>query len=465
MTFTIDNVGPIKKLCIDLGRLTVVCGANNNGKTYLSYILYSLLDTIQRNIEIPVRRAHIKTLMESGEAQIDLLDYAKVYVDVIKKRLPYFVKTLPRFMAMHPDKFRETKVDVSLSEKEVRNNLIRGCESRIGDAHGDLEISKTARIQFHFEKGSTKFRLMLINKLGKFPSVELVERTLSYLISQLTNLCAETTFFPDVFIVTCERTGVALFTKELLDVRERESSYIDKVKPEKFGSVGYQLPIEKEILFVRNLKTIAQGKSYIARQHPEILQAFLEMSGGRYEIEDETNSVRYLLAGKRVGLSLAESSSTVRSLSELFFYLKHCAREGQMLMIDEPELNLHPENQRRIARIIGMLVNAGIRVFITTHSDYIVRELNAMVRAKMIPMGKSGRGSTPFGLQRSCLLDRKDVQMFVLRNGGIRPMKYNDCARGFSVSSFDETIKDYNALYGKVLKCELQANGEPHDSE
>ena len=48
-------------------------------------------------------------------------------------------------------------------------------------------------------------------------------------------------------------------------------------------------------------------------------------------------------------------------------------------MVDEPELNLHPENQRRIAQLFARLVNLGIRVFVTTHSDYIVKELNTLI--------------------------------------------------------------------------------------
>jgi predicted ATP-dependent endonuclease of OLD family len=48
-------------------------------------------------------------------------------------------------------------------------------------------------------------------------------------------------------------------------------------------------------------------------------------------------------------------------------------------MIDEPELNLHPENQRRIARLFSRMANIGIKVFLTTHSDYIIKELNTLI--------------------------------------------------------------------------------------
>ena len=61
------------------------------------------------------------------------------------------------------------------------------------------------------------------------------------------------------------------------------------------------------------------------------------------------------------------------------FYLENQAQPGDLLMIDEPELNIHPKNQRKIARLLASLVNAGLRIVISTHSDYIVRELNNLL--------------------------------------------------------------------------------------
>ncbi|MGA9380806.1 MAG: AAA family ATPase, partial [Phormidium sp.] len=87
----------------------------------------------------------------------------------------------------------------------------------------------------------------------------------------------------------------------------------------------------------------------------------------------------YVPKGKRVKLSMDQSSSAVRSLLDIGFYLKHKAEPGDLLMVDEPELNLHPENQRRIARLFARLINLGIKVFITTHSDYIIKELNTLI--------------------------------------------------------------------------------------
>ncbi|OKZ80092.1 MAG: hypothetical protein BHW07_03835 [Clostridium sp. CAG_433_25_7] len=50
-----------------------------------------------------------------------------------------------------------------------------------------------------------------------------------------------------------------------------------------------------------------------------------------------------------------------------------------LALLDEPEMNLHPENQRKIARVLAMLANYGIKIVITTHSDFITRELSLLV--------------------------------------------------------------------------------------
>jgi ABC-type multidrug transport system ATPase subunit len=76
---------------------------------------------------------------------------------------------------------------------------------------------------------------------------------------------------------------------------------------------------------------------------------------------------------------MGESASSVRSLLDVGFYIRHLAKPGDILMIDEPELNLHPANQRLMARLLARLVNAGVRVFITTHSDYILKEFNTLI--------------------------------------------------------------------------------------
>ena len=75
-------------------------------------------------------------------------------------------------------------------------------------------------------------------------------------------------------------------------------------------------------------------------------------------------------------LPITIASSSIKSLYHLDLYINNLAKKNDILLIDEPELNLHPDNQRKMAKVIARLVNAGVKVLLTTHSDYLVRELN-----------------------------------------------------------------------------------------
>ena len=81
-------------------------------------------------------------------------------------------------------------------------------------------------------------------------------------------------------------------------------------------------------------------------------------------------------------------------------------------MVDEPELSLHPKNQRRIARLFARLANLGVKVFITTHSDYIVKELNTLIMLNHdTPHLK--RVAEENGYQKSELINVDQVKVYV----------------------------------------------------
>jgi predicted ATPase len=145
-------------------------------------------------------------------------------------------------------------------------------------------------------------------------------------------------------------------------------------------------------------------------------------------------------------LTMNESSSAVRSLLDIGFYIRHSVKAGDLLMIDEPELNLHPGNQRRIARLFARLVNAGVKVFITTHSDYIIKELNILIllHAKKKRFAKL---KDKYKYIESELLDHKSVKVY---EAGKSKQKLEGAKRSSYINTF--TQADINPEYGIELK-------------
>jgi len=155
---------------------------------------------------------------------------------------------------------------------------------------------------------------------------------------------------------------------------------------------------------------------------------------------------------------MVESSSAVRSLLDIGFYLRHIAKPGDMLIVDAPELNLHPENQRRIARLFVRLVNIGIKVFITTHSDYIIKELNTLIMLNKRNT-YTNRIAAEEKYNENEFLPADKLKVFVaedqliLKDGNKRKILCKSLTPaditaelGIEVKSFDTTIDDMNRI-------------------
>jgi ABC-type transporter Mla maintaining outer membrane lipid asymmetry ATPase subunit MlaF len=132
-------------------------------------------------------------------------------------------------------------------------------------------------------------------------------------------------------------------------------------------------------------------------------------------------------------------------------------------MIDEPELNLHPKNQRAFARLVAQLVNAGVKVFITTHSDYLVKEINTLIMLNQ-RSDHTRRVQQQHGYQDSELLDPTRVRLYMTgvatkpgkgagRRARIRTLKPATILadRGSEGVTFDDTIELMNTIQSEIL--------------
>ena len=101
------------------------------------------------------------------------------------------------------------------------------------------------------------------------------------------------------------------------------------------------------------------------------------MLQGRVTVADtarERSSLLYETGG--VSLPVQRASSMVAELAPLDLWIKHLLRPGDLLVIDEPEAHLHPENQRHMARVLARLVRAAVRIICPTHSSLMVHQLS-----------------------------------------------------------------------------------------
>lgn len=147
---------------------------------------------------------------------------------------------------------------------------------------------------------------------------------------------------------------------------------------------------------------------------------------------------------------LHQVSSMISEIAPMVLYLKYLVRPGHLFIVEEPESHLDPANQCLVARAIAMLVNAGVRILVTTHSDIFLQQINILVQASGLGPKKRLR----MGYKAVEVLNPSDVSAYVFQpgNSGTHVAALPiDSDYGISTESFDNV---HSALYDEVIKLE-----------
>ena len=84
-------------------------------------------------------------------------------------------------------------------------------------------------------------------------------------------------------------------------------------------------------------------------------------------------------------IPLMRASSMVSELAPIVLYLRHLVRPGDTLIVEEPESHLHPAAQAKLARHLVKMMQAGVRIIITTHSDWMLEQFINLVNLSDLP--------------------------------------------------------------------------------
>lgn len=374
MKLVISNLGAVRHAEIDLScDFTIFCGPNSTGKTYVAYLLNALFNSraawrpnigladITQFLEsksLPIRREHLTAWCGALEQDMTL-------------QLPS-IFGISREAAKRL--FDDTEIKIEFSEEDFEQVLATKLKYKV---HlGDNYI-----MSFSKDTGDDKFSFDFSDDKEYDKTTK--ENYLSFMYGMIfrSALLAQ-----DARMLTVERNSIYTFKNELANNRIDTVDQILISEGEDAGEIVksrsslYPAAVRASLSIATDLVNVTAIESQYIGLAAEIESDLLS---GNVSVGKE-GDVRFLPKGNEDNpseLPIRMSSSCVKTLSGLVIYLKHLARKGDMLIVDEPEMNLHPDNQRILSRIFAKMVNAGIRLTISTHSDYIIREINNLLMA------------------------------------------------------------------------------------
>jgi AAA15 family ATPase/GTPase len=418
MEIEIKNFGPISHLKFDLRKdLHLIYGKNAIGKSYATYCIYCLIKNIKnKQINYYYRRElggdfektfriKIKSITESKT------DVTSDYTKFVKNQLKEFLIKDLKNSLQNTFSLLNLKNQYSNKNFEIILHITKNEKLHIvGSEDGELDLKfKLISDKYYIVKKntkSTKFSLYKNSKMlyGKPDEDEFIDESYLYFFRTINIILARLDFnIRDIYYLPASRSGLyqalSAFTPILAELTQNRFFIQNK---------SIELPSLTEPLSDYFIDLSTLDKNQINREFEGIIELLQnEILTGEVDYDEESKRILYKPQGTDLQLNLSQVSSMVAELSPLVLYFKHIinhkfspsrrsrftadnyyeknlsrSKKYDIIFIEEPEAHLHPEVQVKLIEIFAKLSNLRLKIFITSHSNYMFNKLNNLIIKK-----------------------------------------------------------------------------------
>ena len=442
MIIKFKNLGPIESGEIDFNDLkgiNLIIGKNNTGKTYLSNLLYTYFKVRERqNIKMnEVIGIRFKDKLSDSDYETIKDYFENKYQKEIKD-------TLPQVFHTSKDTFKDFEIEVDLSDeilefkkldddtiiyfREMRKTIkLKKSEDKIEYLMEDYDENKGKRYITYNRKIEEEEAKQII--FGYFLHIKFFQKIYKF------------HSFP------AERSGAVLFYKQLLEERSDVLRELELGNSENIGKISrYSEPVNDYVKFLNSISDRSKGLTELDI-YKKLDTELKEILGGEMIIDLEGN-IMFRMNEKKI-IDIGMVSSTVKTLTGFYLYLKYFTMERDIIFIDEIELNLHPENQRKIIKLINYLSKQGIKFIISTHSPIITEEIDNMLLFEKVKNKINSEEMKEYGINSEYGLKTSDINVFHLHNKTVERIKEKNGE--FEIETFNTVLEETDNLYQTLL--------------
>lgn len=462
--YTIQRLGLIESAELTIRPLTLFFGPNGTNKTWAAYGLYGLLQGLSGELGTGS--------IEDTNVPLDAFEALAAKIDdtLLHRPSGRLSVSLPWIQLGLSDPF-EIRMGASRLAR-----LLALEEANVADAELALCFAaETARhlrgilpscLDIDEDEDGYTVTSMPVDLVDWWPNVPLddIRETLSTLLmSMLPSVRA----FPAErkALLTLFRPLAALLqTNALHPVTGPRSQLHQRLIHNRLTAAAQDIdqmlpePAQDFFLF---LDALANGQ-YARLDYPSPLATLgkrlaTDVVGGRLDFDNDSAQVsrRLRLRFGELDLPPQGGHSLLRSLGALDLYLRHVAQPGDVILIDEPEMNAHPTTQLAIAEFIAMMVNAGLRVIATTHSPYIVDHLHNLIEGSRLTPEQQAHFAPQFKLGTpEAFISPDRVATYHFGHDGTVTDAFDRSERVVDWSTFGDEAEYVANLYASLLEAQ-----------
>lgn len=367
MFIQINNVGKVREASIEIDGITVIAGENNTGKSTVGRVLFAIFNGFCNVDETLMKEREQSIFRSLWELEaVDNFDFdfqaeaSSVAEDVIRQYRSECIDSEQAVKLLEDRLLQMNKGgDIAIDKDELPSVLHRVKEA--------LDIPKQELLKRLI---SDRVRAEFKAQINNIYTHEASNMTLRIKNNEI-NLKIENDIATDMSGVLKLNTQAIYLDDEAISCLDRPPFFL---RHEKQSQIIYSaLNASSDKAEEGNLLDSMMTEE---RLRP-IISELNNISSGNLSMRSSRHSVTYEDPNAKEGLNASNLSSGLKMFALLkLLLLNGKIRNKGLVILDEPEIHLHPEWQIKFAEIIVMLQRAfDLHVLLTTHSPYFIQAI------------------------------------------------------------------------------------------
>jgi predicted ATPase len=375
---SIENFKCFKKADFDLGRVTLLTGANSSGK---SSVIYSILGAIQSG-EFPFQFSPNGKYVNMGnfremshqQKRDQLIKIGIHFEEKIPNKIDITTyweedkkRKLPR---LHELELQGKYFSLHIKKRETKYLLNFECSPKDFDAKEfDSEMGKDVIVNF---LGKLLNNLDIVEFVPKEKAKKSIKLNFKD-FNELDRLIIKSKHFYLAFVYSLMKYSIVNFDKRINFISSfrlyPQRTYYEKSKTElKVGRFGENY--EDQIILWETRKTKEYRALLDIMKNLSLLEdiASKRLEGGRYELLVKTQKNGVLASLNDVGFGISQFLPIIVADLQL--------DDHSTLFLAQPEIHLHPSVQSAFGDyVMDFVKKTGKKYVIETHSEYLINKI------------------------------------------------------------------------------------------
>jgi len=359
MKLTINNIGKLKNAEVVIDGITVITGENDTGKSTVGKVLWSVFNSFFE-IKKQIRTDKISSILEELRRVSSMQDIRNnlVHSSIVEYDLDLndFLKQL--------EKKLEVLNDIRGLDDESKDELkdtLEKIKKRINLSDDEI-MKKITQINFNKEFNSQINNLNFLEEGNidlkiKNKNINLIISDDKIQIKDFFSLYENVMLLDNPRIIDNLAENIILSANKIFSIIENlhNSKFISMLRNDKSSTATDNILNEEKLSKIEEkLNKIVDGK-------------FLKKDFGVYFYRNKS--------GKEINIKNLSTGFKVFSIIKLLIQ-NNQLRENGTIILDEPEIHLHPEWQLKFAELIVLLQREfGMHILLTTHSPYFLNAI------------------------------------------------------------------------------------------